>query len=93
MPTYDYRCDACGATFELFQSIKADPARLCPECGEEKARRVIGKGGGLIFKGSGFYVTDYRSKEYAEKAKSESSSTASSPSSKPESKPESTKAA
>ena len=74
MPTYDYRCDACGHQFELFQSIKADPAKTCPSCGADSARRVIGAGGGLIFKGSGFYITDYRSKGYQERAKSDSSS-------------------
>jgi putative FmdB family regulatory protein len=73
MPTYDYRCDACGHAFELFQSIKAEPIKACPKCGAESARRVIGAGGGFIFKGSGFYITDYtRSKDYQEKAKSES---------------------
>ena len=75
MPTYEYRCEGCGHAFELFQSIKADPAKSCPKCGEDKARRVIGAGGGFIFKGSGFYITDYtRSKDYKEKAKSEGAS-------------------
>jgi putative FmdB family regulatory protein len=71
MPTYDYRCDACGHRFELFQSIKADPAKTCPSCGQDAARRMIGTGGGLIFKGSGFYITDYRSESYKTAAKSE----------------------
>jgi len=72
MPTYDYRCDACGHAFELFQSIKADPIKTCPKCGADQARRVIGAGGGLIFKGSGFYITDYtRSSDYKEKTKSD----------------------
>jgi putative FmdB family regulatory protein len=70
MPTYDYRCEACAHSFELFQSIKSDPVKTCPKCGEDRAQRVIGAGGGLIFKGSGFYITDYtRSKDYKEKAK------------------------
>jgi putative FmdB family regulatory protein len=72
MPTYDYRCTACGETFELFQSIKADPAKVCPKCGGE-VKREIGPGAGFIFKGSGFYITDYtRSKDYRERSKSES---------------------
>jgi putative FmdB family regulatory protein len=72
MPTYEYKCDACGAEFERFQSITADPIKRCPECGKAKVRRLIGTGAGLIFKGSGFYITDYRDKSYTEKAKSES---------------------
>ncbi len=64
MPTYDYRCDACEHEWELFQSIKANPVRKCPECGKLKAKRIIGAGAGIIFKGSGFYQTDYRSKSY-----------------------------
>ncbi len=71
MPTYDYLCTACGHRFEAFQSIKADPLTECPMC-KGAVKRVIGAGGGFIFKGSGFYITDYtRSKDYAEKAKSE----------------------
>ena len=72
MPTYEYKCDACGAEFERFQSITADPIKRCPECGKAKVRRLIGTGAGLIFKGSGFYITDYRDTSYTEKAKSES---------------------
>ena len=72
MPTYDYKCDACGHAFEKFQSIKAAPIRKCPKCGKSKVRRLISTGAGLIFKGSGFYITDYRSESYKEKAKSES---------------------
>ena len=64
MPTYDYVCDACEHEWELFQSIKANPVRKCPDCGKLKARRVIGPGAGIIFKGSGFYQTDYRSASY-----------------------------
>jgi putative FmdB family regulatory protein len=72
MPTYEYQCDACGNKFEKFQSIKAAPIRKCPKCGKNKVRRLISTGAGLIFKGSGFYITDYRSESYKEKAKSES---------------------
>lgn len=61
MPTYDYECEACGHTFEKFQSIKARPVRKCPKCGKNKVRRLLGTGAGVIFKGSGFYQTDYKS--------------------------------
>jgi len=69
MPTYDYKCDACGHQFERFQSITAAPIRKCPSCGKSKVRRLIGPGAGLIFKGSGFYITDYRSEGYKDAAK------------------------
>src|SRR2546423_15399906 len=72
MPTYEYQCDACGKKFEKFQSIKSGPIRKLPKCGKNKVRRLISTGAGLIFKGSGFYITDYRSESYKEKAKSES---------------------
>jgi len=72
MPTYEYQCDACGTKFEKFQSITAPPIKKCPKCGKNKVRRLISTGAGLIFKGSGFYITDYRSDSYKEKAKSES---------------------
>jgi putative FmdB family regulatory protein len=71
MPTYDYICDACGHEFEAFESIKADPQSLCPSCSETKLRRKIGAGAAIIFKGSGFYQTDYRSDAYKEKAKAD----------------------
>ena len=75
MPTYDYRCDACGHELEIFHSMKDAPKRKCPSCGKLKLVRQIGAGGGVIFKGSGFYETDYRSDSYkkgasADKAKS-----------------------
>lgn len=69
MPTYDYKCDACGYAFERFHSITAPPIKRCPECGKAKVKRLLGTGAGLIFKGSGFYITDYRDKSYAESAK------------------------
>ena len=72
MPTYDYRCTKCGRTFELFHSIKDDSPKRCPRC-RGRARRVPSGGVGLLFKGSGFYITDYRSKSYKEKAKQEKS--------------------
>jgi putative FmdB family regulatory protein len=75
MPTYEYKCDACGYEFERFQSITAEPIRRCPECGKAKVRRLISTGAGLIFKGSGFYITDYRDQSYADKAKAESGTT------------------
>jgi len=64
MPTYDYVCDACGHTFEEFQYIKESPLRKCPECKKLKLRRLIGAGAAIVFKGSGFYQTDYRSESY-----------------------------
>ena len=71
MPTYEYVCDECDHKFEEFQSITAKPVRKCPKCGKNKVRRLIGSGGGLIFKGNGFYQTDYRSETYKEAAKAE----------------------
>ena len=68
MPTYDYKCLACDVRFEKFQGITAPPIEACPECGG-KVKRLIGAGAGLIFKGSGFYTTDYRSDGYKESAK------------------------
>ena len=60
MPTYEYICDACGHEFERFQKMNDSPVRKCPECGRPKARRRISTGGGIVFKGPGFYATDYR---------------------------------
>ena len=73
MPTYEYKCSNCGHEFEKFQSMSAAPIRKCPKCGKAKVKRLIGTGAGLIFKGSGFYITDYRSEKYKEAAKKESS--------------------
>lgn len=69
MPTYDYQCDACGHAFEEFQSMSAKPLKKCPACGKNKLQRLIGIGAGVIFKGSGFYETDYRSDSYKQAAK------------------------
>ena len=68
MPTYDYVCKNCDHQWELFQSMKDNPVRKCPSCGKLKANRVIGPGAGIIFKGSGFYQTDYRSDSYKKAA-------------------------
>ena len=68
MPTYEYNCDACGHAFEQFQSITAAPIKKCPQCKKNKVRRLIGTGAGLIFKGSGFYITDYRNDSYKKAA-------------------------
>jgi putative FmdB family regulatory protein len=97
MPTYDYECDACGHEFELFQGINDPMQRKCPKCGKLKLRRLFGTGAAVVFKGSGFYQTDYRSESYkkaaekekkgsvggGEKAKSEGDSTKKSTDSKP----------
>lgn len=64
MPTYDYLCDDCGHEFELFQSISAPVKKKCPECKKNKLRRLFGTGAAVVFKGSGFYETDYRSDSY-----------------------------
>jgi putative FmdB family regulatory protein len=87
MPTYDYVCDGCGHTFELFQSIKEDAKKKCPQCKKSKLRRLFGAGAAIVFKGSGFYKTDYRSESYkkgasADAPKSESKSDKSSGDSK-----------
>jgi putative FmdB family regulatory protein len=71
MPTYDYECDACGHSFELFQSITESHKRKCPECGRLKLRRLFGAGAAIVFKGSGFYQTDYRSDSYRKSAEAE----------------------
>ena len=73
MPTYDYICENCGYEFEQFQAIKARHIRKCPRCDKRKLRRLIGSGSGVIFKGSGFYQTDYRSESYTKAQKSEKS--------------------
>ncbi|MDB4777954.1 zinc ribbon domain-containing protein [bacterium] len=87
MPTYDYECDACGHTYELFQKITEDPVKKCPECKKKKARRLFGTGAAIVFKGSGFYETDYRSDSYKKGAKDEKKKSES----KPDTKSDSTK--
>lgn len=74
MPTYEYECLACEETFERFQGISEPRVRLCPACGKRRVRRKIGGGAALLFKGSGFYITDYRGSDYASKAKSDGGS-------------------
>lgn len=71
MPTYEYECEKCGHRFELFQSMSEEPRKRCPKC-RGKVRRLIGRGAGMIFKGSGFYTTDYRSDSYKKQKKKES---------------------
>lgn len=90
MPTYEYECQKCGHHFELYQSIKDGPKRSCPKCKKGRVKRLVGTGAGLLFKGSGFYITDYRKSGYKEAAKKDSPA-ASSPKSEPStSKSEST---
>jgi putative FmdB family regulatory protein len=79
MPTYDYECGGCSHRYELFQSINEKPVSKCPKCGARKAKRLIGAGGAFIFKGSGFYITDYRSDDYKKRASADKSSSAVSP--------------
>jgi len=96
MPTYDYVCDACDHEFELFQQMSDPVKRKCPECGKLKLRRLFGTGAAVVFKGSGFYETDYRSDSYKKSAekdkkasepKSESKSEKKSDGKKADSKP------
>lgn len=94
MPTYEYECTKCRKTFELFQSMKDDALKTCPKAqcrmktwGKGAVKRLLGTGAGLIFKGSGFYITDYRSEGYKAAAKKDSSASSGGESSKPASKP------
>ena len=73
MPTYEYLCDNCGHDFEKFQSITARPLKKCPDCGKNQLKRLIGTGAGVIFRGSGFYETDYRSEGYKKAKEKETS--------------------
>jgi putative FmdB family regulatory protein len=98
MPTYEYECRKCHHRFEESQSISAKPLQTCPQC-KGKVDRVISGGSGFLFKGSGFYITDHRSKEYKDQAKAEKpeakpdTKSESKSEAKPESKPEAVKAA
>lgn len=98
MPTYDYRCNACDHEFELFQSMRDPVKKKCPACGKSALERLIGTGAAILFKGDGFYQTDYRSESYKKAAEADKKSTESTPQSpksdsapekKPDSKPES----
>jgi len=72
MPTYEYECQKCGKTFDLFQNISDKPIKKCTLCKDGKVKRLIGTGAGILFKGSGFYTTDYRSDSYNKGAKADS---------------------
>jgi putative FmdB family regulatory protein len=84
MPTYDYVCDGCGHAFELFQSMTDAVKKTCPECGKKKLRRLIGAGGAIVFKGSGFYKTDYRSDSYKKGAAADTGSSGDGAAKKPD---------
>ena len=90
MPTYAYVCQNCQHEFDAFQSIKAKPLRMCPACGQTALKRLIGSGAGIIFKGSGFYCTDYRSDGYKNAARTETGSKSKSDEKKPDAKPAAT---
>lgn len=90
MPTYDYECQKCRHGFELFQKMSDKPGGVCPKCGSKRVKRLLGTGAGMIFKGSGFYITDYRSEGYKKAAKADSTTPSSTPAAAPakaESKP------
>jgi putative FmdB family regulatory protein len=91
MPTYEYRCEACNHKFEAFQSMSAKPVSVCPKCKKRKVKKLVSKGGGLIFKGSGFYLTDYARKSgdaAPKEAAAKSESTAPAETTSKEKKPE-----
>jgi putative FmdB family regulatory protein len=90
MPTYAYLCKHCGHRFEAFQSITANPLKKCPECSKASLRRLIGTGAGFIFKGSGFYCTDYRSDGYKKAAEKDTGATKDKTGDKKETKSETT---
>lgn len=71
MPTYEYHCDACEHNFDEFQSMSEEPLKKCPKCKKSKLRRVFGTGAAILFKGAGFYETDYRSDSYKQAAKAD----------------------
>lgn len=74
MPTYEYECDACGHRFDEFQSFSEKPLKKCPQCAKRKLRRLFGAGAAVLFKGSGFYQTDYRSESYKSAAQADQAS-------------------
>jgi putative FmdB family regulatory protein len=88
MPTYDYHCTACDHAFEEFQSMTAPLLKKCPKCGKNKLERLIGTGAALMFKGSGFYITDYRSDSYKKSAEADKPASESKSDTKSDSKPE-----
>lgn len=90
MPTYEYKCENCGHHFEQFQSITSKPLRACPECGQNTLNRLIGAGSGIIFKGSGFYSTDYRKDSYRKAAANDKKTSYKTPEKKDTQKTEST---
>ncbi len=85
MPTYEYECAKCGHAFERFQSMTAEPVKSCPKCRSRRVRRILSGGAGVIFKGSGFYQTDYRSDGYRRAAKADQSSGSAAPAATPSS--------
>jgi putative FmdB family regulatory protein len=90
MPTYEYQCKSCSHRFDLFQSITAPVKRKCPKCGRSALERLIGVGAGIIFKGGGFYETDYRSETYKKAAEAETKAAEGKTEAKTESKPDTT---
>ena len=84
MPTYEYECQKCQHRYELFQSIKDAPKKICPKC-KGRVKRLIGTGAGLLFKGSGFYITDYRTPGYKEAAKKDTAAATPAPTPAPSS--------
>lgn len=93
MPTYDYVCTECDHALEAFHAMSAPPLKECPACGKSALKRKIGTGAGLLFKGSGFYITDYRSDSYQKAAKSDQSGGKANPPAKAETKKASSAAA
>ncbi|OGH56194.1 MAG: FmdB family transcriptional regulator [Candidatus Lindowbacteria bacterium RIFCSPLOWO2_12_FULL_62_27] len=93
MPTYDYECGSCGHRWEAFQNMTARPAKKCPDCGRPKARRLLTAGGGVLFKGSGFHTTDYRSESYKKAASADSVKSGGASTPKSEGKPAASKPA
>jgi len=90
MPTYEYECQKCHHRFDVFQRITESPKKTCPEC-KGRVKRLLGTGAGLLFKGSGFYITDYRKPGYKQAAKKDSSAGAATTPAKPETKTTGTK--